>query len=194
MQQDPLQHKHQLREMLKSHLKEMSPDAIQHQSELIIEHLKRIYTPETPSTIMLYMPMPSEVNVMDLLKLWVETGQRVCVPVVDWDTRKMVAKQIQSIDQPMKKLKFGLQEPESGVVVDPAEIDFIVVPGLGFDDKGARLGRGGGFYDRFLSKLPDEAIRCGVCFDCQMVEQIPVEAHDIRMNLVVTDQHVYQVD
>lgn len=194
MQLDPIQSKHQLRETLKSRLKGMSPDDIQHQSEVIVQQLKSIYAPEKSSTIMLYMPMPTEVNVLSLLKSWVASSQRVCVPVVNWETREMTAKHIQSIDQPMKQLKFGLQVPESGVEIDPAEIDFIVVPGLGFDRQGDRLGRGGGFYDKFLSNESMNAIRCGICFDCQIVEHIPVEEHDIRMNLVITDQYVYQVD
>lgn len=73
---------------------------------------------------------------------------------------------------------------------DPTSVDVVVVPGLGFTPAGDRLGQGGGWYDRFLSGLRADVQAVGVCFDVQLVDALPVEAHDVRMALVVTDRQV----
>ncbi len=73
---------------------------------------------------------------------------------------------------------------------DPAIVDVVVVPGLAFTAAGDRLGQGGGWYDRFLSRLRGDADTIGVCFDVQVVEAVPVESHDVRVALVVTDRQV----
>jgi len=76
--------------------------------------------------------------------------------------------------------------PEDDPAADPATIDVVVVPGLAFTTSGDRLGQGGGWYDRFLASLRPEAIKIGVAFAPQIVESLPVEPHDIRMDVVIT--------
>lgn len=72
-------------------------------------------------------------------------------------------------------------------VVAPAEIDVILVPGLAFTRRGERLGRGGGYYDRYLASLPVGTLKIGVCFDCQIVATLPMEPHDQTVDDVVTE-------
>ena len=74
--------------------------------------------------------------------------------------------------------------------MDPAEIDLVLVPGLAFDAAGGRLGRGGGFYDRFLATLGPAAARVGVAFDAQILPEVPTDGLDARMSCVVTDARV----
>ncbi len=71
--------------------------------------------------------------------------------------------------------------------VDPTTIDFIVVPGLAFTRDATRLGQGGGHFDRFLPLLADDCLRIGVAFREQIVDGLPVESHDVTLDLVVTD-------
>jgi 5-formyltetrahydrofolate cyclo-ligase len=80
--------------------------------------------------------------------------------------------------------QFGILEP----VRAPAELspDVILVPGLAFTREGHRLGRGAGFYDRFLGSSPPGTIKAGICFDFQVVPELPTESHDVRMDLVIT--------
>lgn len=81
-----------------------------------------------------------------------------------------------------------VRSPREGLaVVDPREIDVAIVPGLAFDAGGGRLGRGGGWYDRFLPRLRADAVKIGVAFEVQIVEGVPVEGHDVRMDWVVTE-------
>ena len=84
---------------------------------------------------------------------------------------------------------WDLQEPVGGKRGVP---DLVTIPGFGFDRNGGRLGRGKGFYDRWLAAHP-ETLRLGVCFDFQVVESVPMEPHDCRMDFVVTETEFYSI-
>lgn len=88
-------------------------------------------------------------------------------------------------DDPRSTSAYGVSEP-TGPALDPELVDLVIVPGLAFTPDGGRLGYGGGFYDRFLPGLRREVLTVGVCFDEQMVDHLPVEAHDIRVARVVS--------
>jgi 5-formyltetrahydrofolate cyclo-ligase len=80
---------------------------------------------------------------------------------------------------------YGIAEPTGEIFTDYAAIDFIVVPGVAFDAKGNRLGRGKGYYDRLLPRIPS-AYKAGICFPFQLVEEVPAESFDIRMDIIIT--------
>jgi 5-formyltetrahydrofolate cyclo-ligase len=80
--------------------------------------------------------------------------------------------------------------PERCPVVAVEEIDLIFVPGLAFTRTGGRLGRGGGFYDRFLAGMRPGAMKVGVCFHAQLAGELPMEAHDHEVGVVVTEREV----
>ena len=80
---------------------------------------------------------------------------------------------------------YGIEEPTGELFTDYADIDFIVVPGVAFDRNGNRLGRGKGYYDRLLPRIPS-AYKAGICFPFQLVEEVPAEPFDIRMDEIIT--------
>lgn len=80
---------------------------------------------------------------------------------------------------------FGINEPQLGVPLQPDEIDAIVVPGVAFTADGVRMGRGKGFYDRYLSQKGFAALKIGVCYREQLVDDIPAEPHDVAMDVVI---------
>ena len=82
---------------------------------------------------------------------------------------------------------FGISEPEATALCRPEEIDFIIVPGVAFTAAGMRLGRGKGFYDKYLSQPGFRGVKAGVCYAHQLVGELPVEPHDVFMDYVVTD-------
>ena len=84
----------------------------------------------------------------------------------------------------------GLRTPRDGQPLPPIAIDLVVVPALAFDTTGNRLGRGGGYYDRFLSRLRRAATTVGLAFDVQIVDELPVDERDVRVEVVVTDRRV----
>ena len=99
------------------------------------------------------------------------------------------------VDNPnqTKRGRFGVWEPEASKasMVPPGEITAVLVPGLFFSEKnGARLGRGGGFFDRYLARTPESVMRVGVGLECQLREGIPLESHDQSMDWLVTNERI----
>lgn len=87
---------------------------------------------------------------------------------------------------------FGVREPaaNSAHAVAPGSLDLILVPGVAFTTDGARLGRGGGFYDRLLASLPARTCKIGVCFDAQLLPELPVEPHDQHVDFIATESGI----
>jgi 5-formyltetrahydrofolate cyclo-ligase len=134
--------------------------------------------------IAIFSPLPGEP---DVEQLWQEGAPKFCYP-------RVVGSEIEFVDvlrrgdlAPSAWNSAVREPPLAGTCVMPPGIDLILVPGLAFTRDGQRLGRGGGFYDRFLAQLPARTLKIGVCFDLQLVESIPVEAHDRPVNAVVTE-------
>lgn len=82
---------------------------------------------------------------------------------------------------------FGIMEPQADAFTDYEQIDLILVPGMAFDRHGHRLGRGKGYYDRFLSQAKD-CYKIGVCFPFQLVDEVPTDEHDVRMDEIITQK------
>jgi 5-formyltetrahydrofolate cyclo-ligase len=85
---------------------------------------------------------------------------------------------------------FGILEPAGNETVEPGSIDFLLVPARGFDRQGNRLGRGGGYYDRYMSHPDFRATRCGVAYSAQVLDAIPHDAHDLPVHILVTESGV----
>ena len=146
---------------------------------------------EDAMTVMLYMPMRSEVDVIGVALEAFRRGKTVCLPRVEpgRDTMSVVATRSFDNDE-MHPDAAGVRSPRGGARVPEAAIDLVVVPGVAFDLNGGRLGRGGGFYDRFLSSLPTTTATIGICFDWQIVDVVPADSRDTPVHAVVTDRRV----
>ena len=106
-------------------------------------------------------------------------------PISDASSREMVFHV--AGEEPTEPGAYGIPEPDATYPVDPESLDAIVVPGLAFGRHGGRLGQGSGFYDRFLPRLRDDALRIGVCYEWQVLDAVPLEPHDVPMTHVVTE-------
>ncbi len=102
----------------------------------------------------------------------------------------MMPVEIRSLTENIEDTQWSLRQPLQGNPVPISMIDLVVVPGLGFDCTGNRLGRGRGFYDRFLAHAEFSGSTCAVAFEEQVVETIPAHPHDIRVDMLITDQQV----
>lgn len=134
--------------------------------------------------IALFSGLPSEPG---LEPLWEHRAGGFCFP-------RIVEERIEffRVDSPDElspaAWNAAIREPQAaGSLVPPAAIELIIVPGLAFTRRGLRLGRGGGFYDRYLARLDGKCVKLGVCFDVQLLETLPVEPHDQRVDAVVTE-------
>lgn len=150
------------------------------------------------SVVMLYAPMVErgEVDLRLLADGLAARGCRLCVPRVDWEKGTMVPVVVGNLTTDLAEESGGrgVRGARPNAVEVPAdEIDVVVVPGLGFDRSGNRIGRGAGFYDRFLGGLGKRVVRVALAFDEQVVEGVPVEGHDARMAWIVTPTEVIRV-
>lgn len=137
--------------------------------------------------MMLYLSTAMEVDTAPLaLKAW-QAGKTVVVPKVSWDQRRMLPVEISSLTTDMTTGTGGVREPVGGKPVPVNLIDLVVVPGLGFSPTGYRIGRGMGFYDRFLAQGSFIGVSCGLGFELQVVPNLPVLDHDIPLSMLATD-------
>jgi len=161
-------------------------------SAMIVEHLLELDALAEATTVMLYMPIATEVDVTAAMRWCLEHDKVVCVPKTDWARRDMDAVRVDDLDDDDAMLmdEHGIRTPGDGQVVATAEIDLAVVPGLAFTTSGRRLGRGGGYYDRFLKRVRASAVTVGVAFGEQIVAEIPVDVHDVPVDVVISDTGV----
>ena len=150
-------------------------------------------TPEFDAArvVMLYLSTPTEVDTASLaLKCW-QQNKSVVVPKVSWDQRRMLPVEISSLKDAMTTTGgAGVREPVSGKPIPLDLIDLVVVPGLGFTPKGYRIGRGMGFYDRFLAQTEFVGLSCGLAFEEQVIADLPVLDHDMPLSMLVTDRGI----
>ena len=138
------------------------------------------------AVLMGYMPLPDEIDPTAALQRWLDVGGRLAVPVSDWDARTMEAAQVTSLDEAeFERGRHDIREPRNAQVVPAEDVDVVLVPGLAFDASGGRLGRGAGFYDRFLPRLSTACLLIGVCHTEQAVDAVPQDALDRGVDRVV---------
>jgi 5-formyltetrahydrofolate cyclo-ligase len=142
--------------------------------------------------IALYAPAHNETDTAGILEAAFVAGKRVLYPALCDD--RMVFRQVAGLED-LAAGRFGILEPcSTGCDHQADEPDLIVVPGVAFDLSGHRIGYGKGFYDRFLQHPGRKGHLIGLCHDFQLIGgAIPAEEHDIRMELIVTDQRVVRV-
>src|SRR5688500_302113 len=137
--------------------------------------------------IMLYVSIPTEVDTAPLaLRAW-QAGKTVVVPKVSWDQRRMLPTEITSLKDAMTTTG-PVREPIAGRPMPVEFIDLVIVPGLGFTADGHRIGRGMGFYDRFLAQDDFLGLSCGLSFEEQIVERLPMLDHDMPLSMLATDR------
>ncbi len=182
--------KKDLRTSLKANLAALSADEIHERSRRACNLLVAQPEFERSEIVMVFLSLPTEISTAPLvLRAWQE-GKRVLAPRVSWEQRRMMPVEIRSLTEDIEDTQWNLRQPLQGDPVPISMIDLVVVPGLGFDCAGNRLGRGRGFYDRFLAHSEFTGSTCAVGFEEQVVEAIPADPHDIRVDMLITDQHV----
>lgn len=145
-------------------------------------------------TVMLYISFGSEPDTFDILDRVISDGKKLAVPLCDSVKCEITAFGADSLSQ-LKSGSYGILEPdseliESGVLkpVQSSEIDLVVVPGLGFDKYGYRIGYGKGYYDRFLNGFAGDTV--GLCFKECLLDKIYRDEFDIKVDTVITDSDI----
>lgn len=185
---DSHEHKKPLRAQLRHLMRQVEPDDLRRRSADATARLVDTEAFATARTVMMFLSLPYEIDTRQLaVRAW-QRGKTVTVPLVSFAQRHMIPVEIRSLTDPMTTDERGLRNPTNARPVPVDEVDLVVVPGLGFDTRGHRLGRGGGFYDRFLSQPAFGGRSCGFGFDEQVIDTVPAMSHDVPLDMLVTDR------
>ncbi|OQX02589.1 MAG: 5-formyltetrahydrofolate cyclo-ligase [Desulfobacteraceae bacterium IS3] len=141
---------------------------------------------------LLYIACLHEVPTEGILKNCLSVRKAVILPTFEKEKHKMKFMKADNLDTCLKPGPRGIREPDPARCkpVPIERIDIAVVPGIAFDEKGARLGTGEGYYDRLIPKLPSFIRKVSLAFECQIVPQIPMQSHDKYVDIIITDERI----
>ncbi len=178
----------ELRQRIRQLLSAIKPEELAARSLRACHRLFELPEYHKAEVIMVYLSFQNEVDTTPIvLKSW-QDRKRVLAPKVSWSQRRMMPVEIRSMTEDLAESTMGIREPVSGIPFPVSLIDLVIVPGLGFDEFGNRLGRGRGFYDRFLANPEFVGTACAMAFEAQIISNIPVGPLDRTVDLLVTDE------
>lgn len=141
--------------------------------------------------VFFYASFGTEVETLTSIEASLRSGKRVALPVVDRDQKGLRVYEIKAMVD-LDSGFMGIPEPKvlEGRAIELKDIDLIIIPGVGFDTAGNRLGYGVGYYDRLLSELKESVPIIALCFEEQILSEIPSEDHDIKVDKIITEKRV----
>ncbi len=161
-----------------------------------VDILKNIYALNEwndAQKIATFMPMPHEAQIMPVALEVLLSSKRLFLPWITPKTNDINLTEVQDLKNDLVESHYGILEPKDELkktTFDPV-LDIILIPALGFDLVGNRIGHGKGYYDRLLAKT--EGLRCGICFESHLVESVPVDEYDQKMDLIITEKRVIRI-
>lgn len=174
--------KKQLRRVIKERKISITQDFIREASAVIFNAIEQKKVFKQAEVIMAYWSMPGEVNTHDFIQKWYRQ-RTILLPVIQGEL--LTCKKFTGFEMLKREDKLGIFEPSGPDYKEWGEINLVIVPGVAFDRKNNRLGRGKAYYDKFLQVI--NAYKIGVCFDFQLVDEVPSEDSDIKMDEVITN-------
>lgn len=175
--------KAEVRKMMRERKRAVSPDEKLRRSRIIMHRLEHTKDFAAAQVVLLYWSMADEVQTHEFVERWYRE-KTLLLPCVDGNDLRL--RQYTGPECMVAGEQFGIGEPTGEEWTDLAAVQLIAVPGVAFDPQGNRMGRGRGFYDRMLKSTPN-AVKIGLAYDFQMLDNIPTEPHDVRMDRVLTD-------
>lgn len=160
----------------------LADEARQQASGIIFRYVEELEVFRQARVVACYCALPDEPPTARVIGRWLELGKRVVVPRVEGERMRFF------VYDPATQVvgSFGIEEPGAeAVLCRPEEIELMVVPGVAFTAVGDRMGRGRGYYDKYLAQSDFNALTIGVCYRHQLVDALPVEPHDIRLDEVI---------
>ena len=174
------QQKKEIRKKIKEKKKQYSLLEKKANSKIIFEKIERLDDFMRAETILVYWSMPDEVFTHDFVLGWYHK-KKILLPVVKGNELEL--KVFSGLENMIKGEQYGIEEPVGEPFYQFEEIDLIIVPGVAFDKKNNRLGRGKAYYDKLLKE--SKASKVGVCFDFQYLDEVPTDKHDIKMDTII---------
>ncbi|MDD1621063.1 MAG: 5-formyltetrahydrofolate cyclo-ligase [Methylococcaceae bacterium] len=154
---------------------------------------------QSAQTVLWYVHCRSEVRTLSALCRELANGKHIVVPYCTVDCngeRQLGLWRLNAVDE-LRPGMWNILEPprerwaETGRRIAVEELDAVMVPGVAFDKHGGRLGNGAGYYDRLLGKVSADTVLAAVCYESQLLPRVPMEAHDVYLNFVITEKTIY---
>lgn len=159
-------------------------------SRIIFDKLLKLPEFRKALTILFYFPFDGEVNTVEMIKQAQKLGKRIGLPRIMKGKKRIIPAIVHSVEEDLEPGPYGIKQPKRGRLqaLDVQTLDMVVVPGVAFDKCNNRLGRGGGYYDRFLKSLSSFTPTVGLAFDFQIVDYLPQQKeHDIPVSRVLVN-------
>lgn len=174
--------KKELRKQIRNRKRQFTNSELEELSLPVINRLLSMPEIADSQTILMYYSLPDEVYTHDAVEVLARQGKTVLLPkVIDSENMEI---RVYRNKEDLAEGSYGIMEPKGQLFTDYGKITTAVIPGMSFDSSYNRLGRGKGYYDRFLKKIP-LAYKIGVCFDFQKEKDIPHEENDVKMDTVI---------
>jgi 5-formyltetrahydrofolate cyclo-ligase len=172
----------------------LSPSTVLEKSQSIVERLFQLPQYNNAKILLFYLPYKNEIDTISAIKKSWLNSKNILVPVCQPE-RKLLLSKLLNLDE-LAVSKFGLYEPriEHQRPMPPQEVDLAILPGVAFDFHGYRLGYGGGYFDRFLDSLRPDCPKIALAYDFQILNQLPVEEHDTKVDIILTESKSYYVN
>lgn len=182
--------KDKLRTKMREKRRALTADEVKEKSTKIRENLFSLDAFKSANTVCTFISAFKEPDTTEIImRLWSE-GKKVIVPITDPKTNTLMLSYLKSFFD-VKKSTFNVPEPVVIYSANESDIDAVLVPGLAFDKSGGRMGFGKGYYDRLLEN--STATKIALCYEFQLFDKIPTEAHDVPMDIIVTEEKIYVV-
>ncbi|MCM8800777.1 MAG: 5-formyltetrahydrofolate cyclo-ligase [Candidatus Omnitrophica bacterium] len=174
--------KEKIRSIMLLRLKKQKEEIRKQRSRLIKRKLFRTKEFIKAKTIMFYISFGGEVETAEMIKQAFRLGKTVVVPVCE---KRTIRPCILEKNSSFKKGRYGIYEPVKKEFIEPEKIELVLVPGLAFDKHGNRLGRGKGYYDRFLKKLSANTVSIGLAYNFQILNRLPATPLDVKVQKII---------
>lgn len=182
--------KQDLRERILTLLRNQKQQERLTKSLIIAEKLFNLKEYRNAQTVLFYASFDGEVETFEMIKQAQKQNKRIGLPKIEPSRKEIHPKTINNLEEDLEEGPYNILQPKDNQTqdLDVNDIDLVVVPGVAFDKSNHRLGRGGGYYDRFLTTLPGCAKTVGLAFDFQMVDSLPQTSdHDVPVSCVVSN-------
>lgn len=183
--------KSDLRNMILTDLEDISEDVRNFFSEELAKKLVKMEEITSKDNIMIFLSFKNEIvtdYIFDGLK---KLGKNIYVPVTDFQNKRLRICKLENLDD-VEINSYSIREPKTKNEVSPEILDLIIAPGVAFDPDLRRIGYGGGYYDKLFENIRPSTKKIAICFDEQIVNKVPTEEHDHRVDMIVTPTKTYR--
>lgn len=182
--------KDELRERMRKMRRALTAEEISAKSAKISDFLFSLDVIKDAQTVCTFISAFREPDTIGIIKKLLSSGKEVVVPITDTKTNTLSLSYIKNTEE-LKSGAFGILEPSVIYPASADSLDAVLVPALALDRRGGRIGFGKGYYDRLLENT--DAVKIALCYEFQLFERVPVDEHDVPMDIIITEEKIYAV-